>query len=174
MSTTLAFEKTIFYPGHEIWHQRMHQMIFGKSLKITPATFFWIKFDRPQNGRHLMDLCFIPNPENPKNIITSFLWSSRESQPFSIELGMGKSFRHLTSGYQKRMGLGKRSIPKTNMTYPPVNKVLVMEKIKHLNAIVYSPGNLQIFEHKCTWMSRWKLGSMVSKWVTTPIYPIYI
>ena len=24
-----------------------------------------------------------------------------------------------------------------------------------------------------TWMSSWKLGSMVSKWVITPIYPIY-
>ena len=24
-----------------------------------------------------------------------------------------------------------------------------------------------------TWMSRWKLGSMVNKWVLTPIYPIY-
>ena len=33
---------------------------------------------------------------------------------------------------------------------------------------------LYIFTHLGgTWMSRWKLGSMVSKWVTTPIYPIY-
>ena len=24
-----------------------------------------------------------------------------------------------------------------------------------------------------TWMSRWKLGSMVSNWVITPTYPIY-
>ena len=26
----------------------------------------------------------------------------------------------------------------------------------------------------CTWMSRWKLGSKVSNWVITTIYPIYL
>jgi len=30
-----------------------------------------------------------------------------------------------------------------------------------------------VLQEHCTWMSRWKLGSMVSKWGIIPIYPIY-
>ena len=47
------------------------------------------------------------------------------------------------------------------------------QRLKIIQTLKYFRGKAWMGGMSLTWMSRWKLGSMVSKWVKTSIYPIY-